>query len=144
MQRAEALQDVIWSEAVAAVQAPEARHLTQPVLGATSAMFDAAAQRYTALDLKIPARAIQVLILYAVVTAAILGHSLAPGGRRHPTSTAGLFLLIALGISLVIDLDSARFGSVNEPQGPMERTVEQVVAKAARVAHSAGAATPSP
>lgn len=140
MARAEALQDAIWAEAVAAVAEPPAQHLTVPVLGAASAMFDAASQRYAALDLRVPVRAFQVLILYAVVTAAILGHGLAPGRRRHPTSTAGLFVLIAMAISLVIDLDSARIGSVHEPQGPMEHVVAQVLAKAAR---AAGPAPPS-
>lgn len=145
MARAEALQDEIWAEAVAGVAEPQVQHLTVPVLAATSEMFDAAAQRRAALDLSVPLRAFQVLILYAVVSAAILGHGLAPGGKRHPTSTAGLFVLVALAISLVIDLDSARIGSVDEPQGPMERVVEQVKAKAERAARPAAVgATPSP
>lgn len=132
MARAETLQDAIWREAAAGLRQPEAQPLTVPVLGAATAMFDAAAQRHSALDLRVPPRAFQVLILYALVTAAIMGHGLAPGGRRHPTSTAGLFILIAMAISLVIDLDSARVGSVLEPQEAMDRTVEQVLAKAAR------------
>lgn len=137
MERTEALQDVIWAEAVAAVAAPEVQHLTVPVLSATDAMFDGASQRYAALDLRVPMRAFQVLILYAVVTAAILGHGLAPGRRRHPTSTAGLFVLVAMAISLVIDLDSARIGSVHEPQGPMERVIDQVLEKAAQTSGAA-------
>lgn len=132
MERAEALQDEIWREAAAALREPQSQALTVPVLGAATAMFDAAAERHSALGLRVPPRAMQVLILYAVVTAAILGHGLAPGGRRHPTSTAGLLILIAMAISLVIDLDSPRHGSVMEPQEAMDRTVEQVLAKAAR------------
>jgi len=133
MDRTEALQEVIWTEAGAAVRSPEAQSLTVPVLNVAGQMFDAAAMRYAALEVQVPDRALQVLVLYAVVTAAIMGHGLAPGGRRHFTSTAGLFLLIALAISLVIDLDSPRAGSVHVSQAPMERVMNQVLATAAKL-----------
>lgn len=132
MARAEALQDEIWVDASEALRQPESQFLTVPVLGAMNDMFDAASKRHSALNLRVPPRAIQVLIIYAVVTAAIMGHSLAPGRRRHRISSAGLFVLIAMAISLVIDLDSARIGSVHEPQAPMERVIAQVLEKAAR------------
>ncbi len=133
MARTEALQEVIWNEAGVALAIPQAQRLTVPVLNVTSQMFDSAALRYEALNVKVPDRALQVLILYAVVTAAIMGHGLAPGGRRHFTSTAGLFLLIALAISLVIDLDSPRVGSVHVSQAPMERVINQVLVTAAKL-----------
>lgn len=133
MDRTEALQEVIWADAGAALRTPEGQPLTVPVLNIAGEMFDAAAMRYAALEVQVPDRALQVLVLYALVTAAIMGHGLAPGGRRHFTSTAGLFLLIALAISLVIDLDSPRAGSVHVSQAPMERVVAQVLATAAKL-----------
>ncbi len=80
-----------------------------------------------------PARALHVLILYAIVAAAIMGHGLAPGGRRHLVATSGLFVLVAMAISLIIDLDSPRVGSVRVPQAPMEQVSDQVVKMAAKL-----------
>lgn len=142
MNRTEALQEVIWAEAGAALRSPEGQPLTVPVLNIASQMFDAAAMRYAALQVQVPDRALQVLVLYAVVTAAIMGHGLAPGKRRHFTSTAGLFLLIALAISLIIDLDSPRVGSVHVSQAPMERVIKQVLATVAKLPQAPQAAEP--
>lgn len=128
--RAEALQAMIWKEAGEAVRTPEGQPFIMPVLSATNEMFDVAASRHAALEARVPARALQVLVLYAVVAAAIMGHGLAPGGRRHLVSTSGLFTLVALAISLIIDLDSPRIGSVRVPQAPMEHVAEQVRAMA--------------
>jgi len=124
--RAEALQAGIWKQVGAAVRTPEGQVLATPLLNATNEMFDLAASRHAALDARVPDRALHVLVLYALVAAAIMGHGLAPGERRHFVSTSGLFVLVALAISLIIDLDSPRIGSVRVPQGPMQHVAAQV------------------
>lgn len=134
--RTDAMQAVIWQESGAAVRTPEGAPLVNLVLNATNEMFDLATSRHAALDARVPARALHVLILYAVVAAAIMGHGLAPGGRRYLISTSGLFVLVALAISLIIDLDSPRVGSVRVPQGPMVHVAEQVAEMAATLSSS--------
>lgn len=131
--RTDAMQVVIWAQMGQAVKTPEGGPLVNLVVNATNEMFDLAASRHAALEARVPARALHVLILYAVVAAAILGHGLAPGGRRHLISTSGLFVLVALAISLIIDLDSPRVGSVRVPQAPMEHVAEQVSEMAAAI-----------
>lgn len=128
--RTEALQAVIWNDVAAGVRTPEGQPLTNLVIGTTNDMFDRAADRHAAFDARVPSRALHVLVLYALVAAAIMGHSLAPGGRRHLISTSGLFVLIAMAISLIIDLDSPRMGGVRVPQAPLEHVADQVVAMA--------------
>lgn len=129
--RTEAVQAVIWAQMGQAVKTPEGGPLVNLVVNSTNEMFDLAAARHAALEARVPGRAMHVLILYAVVAAAILGHGLAPGGRRHLISTSGLFVLIALAISLIIDLDSPRVGSVHVSQAPMEHVAQQVTEMAA-------------
>ena len=60
-------------------------------------------------------------------------------------STCGLFVLVALAISLIIDLDNPRVGSVRVPQTPMENVARDVEALAAEPPRApAEAAAPSP
>lgn len=127
----ELIQSRIWDQVGRAVRTPEGAPLIVPVLTATNEMFDLAAARHAALDARVPARAVQVLLLFAVAAAALMGHSLAADGRRHLISTSGLFVLVALAISLIIDLDSPRVGRILVPQGPMVHVAEQVQAMAA-------------
>ncbi len=142
--RTDELQGQIWAEAGAAVRTPQGEPLVNLVINATNEMFDLATSRHAALDARVPARALHVLILYAIVAAAIMGHGLAPGGRRHLVATSGLFVLVALAISLIIDLDSPRVGSVRVPQAPMEQISDQVVKMAAKLAPNAAAPTAPP
>ena len=131
--RTDELQGQNWAEAGAAVRTPQGEPLVNLVINATNEMFDLATSRHAALDARVPARALHVLILYAIVAAAIMGHGLAPGGRRHLVATSGLFVLVAMAISLIIDLDSPRVGSVRVPQAPMEQVSDQVVKMAAKL-----------
>ncbi|CAN7583192.1 hypothetical protein LJR164_004215 [Phenylobacterium sp. LjRoot164] len=130
---AEAVQGRLWEQIGRAIRTPEGAPLVVPVLTATNEMFDLAAARHAALDARVPPRALQVLVLFAVAAAALMGHSLAADGRRHFVSTSGLFVLVALAISLIVDLDSPRAGRVLVPQGPMIHAAEQVEAMAARL-----------
>ena len=101
------------------------------VLVPTNEMFNLETARRAALEERVPARALHVLVIFAIVTAAIMGHGLAHGRRRHLVSTSGLYVLVAMAISLIIDLDSPRIGSVRVPQTPMEQVAREVEAIAA-------------
>ena len=67
--RAEAIQARIWAQVGQAIRTPEGAPLVVPVLTATNEMFDLAASRHAALDARVPARAVQVLLLFAVAAA---------------------------------------------------------------------------
>ncbi|MBA4011460.1 MAG: hypothetical protein C0481_06295 [Phenylobacterium sp.] len=129
--RAEAMQAKIWREVNAAVRTPQGAPYAMGVMMPTNDMFNLETSRRAALEERVPPRALHVLVIFAVVTAAIMGHGLAHGRRRHLVSTCGLFVLVALAISLIIDLDNPRVGSVRVPQTPMENVARDVEALAA-------------
>ena len=129
--RAEGLQARIWRQLGAAVRTPEGSGLAISMLLPTNEMFNLETARRAALEERVPLRALHVLVIFSVVTAAIMGHGLAHGRRRHLVATSGLFVLVAMAISLIVDLDSPRIGSVRVPQGPMEHVARQVEAMAA-------------
>ena len=143
--RAEAMQATIWRQVNAAVRTPQGAPYAMGVMMPTNDMFNLEASRRAALEERVPPRALHVLVIFAVVTAAIMGHGLAHGRRRHLVSTCGLFVLVALAISLIIDLDNPRVGSVRVPQTPMENVARDVEALAAELPRApAEAAAPSP
>ncbi len=122
-QQTDALQARIWSEVTAAVRAAPTSTLNPSLLETTNALFDLAASRRAALDARVPAAILRALVLYAFVAAAMLGYSLASGGRRHGVASTALFVLVALAMTLILDLDRPRAGSVTVSQAPFIRTL---------------------
>ncbi|MGH6998267.1 MAG: hypothetical protein ACREEO_08730 [Phenylobacterium sp.] len=144
--QAEALQAKIWRQVGAAVRTPEGAPFSMGVMMPTNEMFNLERSRRAALEERVPPRALHVLIIFAVVTAAIMGHGLAHGRRRHLVATCGLYVLVAMAISLIVDLDNPRVGSVRVPQAPMEDVARDVEAMAAAglPRTPTSAASPSP
>ncbi|WP_219894340.1 hypothetical protein [Aquisediminimonas profunda] len=86
---------------------------------AVNDMFDAAASRKAERGAIIPARVLEILVLYAVLSASIVGYVLSASGQRHIVVTSILFLLLTLAITLILDLDRPQQGSIMVPQQPM-------------------------
>lgn len=122
----DALQARIWSEVTAAVRAAPTSTLNPSLLEATNALFDLSASRRAALDARVPAAILRALVLYALVSAAMLGYSLASGGRRHGLASTALFVLVALAMTLILDLDRPRTGAVTISQAPFTRTLDGI------------------
>jgi len=103
----------------AAVQADRQTSLATALIGATSAMFDAAAARKGAIEARVPTRVIEVLILFALIAQGILGYVLGDPAQRQRVLGVVLSGLLALALLLVIDLDRPWSGAVQVSQQPM-------------------------
>ena len=117
----------IWTVTGAAVRTPAGAALTTSVLQATTDMFDLAASRRAALDSRVPQGVLLMLAVFAFTTAAILGYGLATKGRRHRVASGGLFVLVALAIALIADLDQPRTGTVQISQTPFDRVADSIL-----------------
>jgi hypothetical protein len=122
-----ALQQRIWTETGAALRAPTAAPLTTAVLQATNDMFDLAASQRAALDAHVPPAILQALILYAAASAGVMGYGLSTGARRHLVASTTLFVLVALTIALIIDLDQPHRGGIRVLQTPLDRTAADIL-----------------
>jgi hypothetical protein len=125
--RAAELQTQIWRETAAALRTPAGAPLTVPVLQATNEMFDLAASRRAAWDAQVPRAVVRSLVAYAALTAMIMGYGLAVGGRRYYLASSGLFVLVAVIIALIIDLDQPGSGRILVPQEPLDRIAAQIL-----------------
>ena len=115
------IQTAIWRETGAALRQPANTALTTTVLQATNTMFDLTASRRAALDARVPDGVFAVLALFAGLTAAIVGYGLATGRKRHLVVSSGLFVMVALAITLIIDLDQPRGGLITISQASLDR-----------------------
>lgn len=108
----------LWAEMRTAI-----RDTPPPIAGtiitATNEMFDAASARKAERAARIPGRVIEVLILYALMSAGIVGYVLGGSGRRHRVVTTILFALLTLALLLILDLDRPWSGGITVSQQPM-------------------------
>lgn len=114
-----AAQALIWQRLHAALP-----HALPPVgvtiISATTEMFDAAATRKAERQARIPGRVLDVLSLYAIMSAGIVGYVL--GGkhdRRHLVVSSILFLLLTMAMTLILDLDRPFSGSIRVSVQPI-------------------------
>ena len=89
------------------------------IVSATNEMFDVASARKAEREARIPGRVIEVLMLYALMSAAIVGYVLGRSGRRHRLVTAVLFILLTLALLLILDLDRPWSGAITVSQQPL-------------------------
>lgn len=111
-------QTALWARMRAVI-----RDVPPPVAGAiitaTNEMFDAASARKAERNARIPGRVLEVVILYALMSAGIVGYVLGGAGRQHRMVTSILFLLLTLAVVLILDLDRPWSGSITVSQQPM-------------------------
>ena len=112
-------QKLVWSRLHAALP-----HVDPPIgatlVNATTEMFDAAASRKYERIAQIPGRVLEVVGLYALMSAAIIGYVLGRrGDMRHATVSIVLYLLLSLALTLILDLDRPWSGDIRVSQQPM-------------------------
>jgi lysylphosphatidylglycerol synthetase-like protein (DUF2156 family) len=109
------------------VVAPADPRMTTPVLQATNEMFDAPRARRAALDAQVPSPVLAALVLVASIAAAITGYGLAAGGHRHRVASFGLFVVAALIITLIFELDEPGAGFIRVSQAPFDRVADAIL-----------------
>lgn len=113
----------LWSETRAAVFPVRTTELGSYFVEAMNGLFEVGTRRAVASRAYVPARIINVLIIYLLVASATLGFLM--GDRRGLRKASTLLLaLFVLAISLILDLDRPRAGAIRVPQ----RALEEVVA----------------
>ena len=116
---AHALHQQLWATTGAAVPAMQPATLTPHLVAAVNETIDLAASRKAALGTRLPTSVLATLVLYAIMSAGILGHVLGGAGRRTGATTTILFVLLTLAVALILDLDRTRTGSITVSQTPL-------------------------
>jgi len=138
----QALRRQIQRETLAAVRNVRDRPFAPLVIQSINDALAVGVSREAAHNAPLPTTIIVVLILYAAVVAAVLGYTLPSRGHQHRIVSGMLFLLLTLALTLILDLDRARSGTIQIDQGPMERLVERLDAAPAPPSNARVGVTP--
>jgi hypothetical protein len=110
-----ALQDELWTSLMAVIAPFHDTPRAALLVTTTNEAIDLAAERFATRQAHIPARIMRMLVLFALLSAGLVGYE---RGHQRKTTTL-LFALLTLAATLVVDLDRPSTGLVNVPQEPM-------------------------
>jgi len=113
--RTEEKQRQLWDAISEAVAPFRTTPLAALLVTTTNESIDLAAERKATREAHIPTRILEILMLYALIAAVMIGYE----KGRHRTATSLLFVLLALAATLVADLDRPAAGAIKIPQQPM-------------------------
>jgi hypothetical protein len=88
------------------------------------------ATRKSARVARLPTEVFALLMIYVVVSAAVLGAEVR--GKRELVLSALLLALLTMSLMLIVDIDRPVLGGVREAQGPMERLLVTLTAAQSR------------
>jgi hypothetical protein len=120
LRRAQLEQRAVWELIRQAVRKDANYPLTQGVVDAANGAFDAASARTAARSAHVPDRVFAVLVLYALLSAAMLGYTSAIKGHPHRFATGVVLILLTLALGIILDLDRPRSGAIQVSQAPLE------------------------
>lgn len=89
------------------------------IVNAMNEMFDIAAARKAEREAHIPGSVVEILLLYALLSAGIVGYVLGASETRHRGISFLLFVLLTLSLLLILDLDRPWRGGITVSQQPM-------------------------
>ncbi len=119
MARGAVLRDQIWTLTAAAIAPDRGTAQAAALVAAVNAVLDTATTRAAAIDARVPAKVMDLLVIYAWVSAFLLGYVLGAYGSHHRIATLVLFVLLAMTITLILDLDRPQSGDVRVSQQPL-------------------------
>lgn len=126
LDRTAKLQKELWSHAVEVAPKHEQAVTTSLFIQALNEVIDLEAERMAAKQNHVPEIVLLLLLLVAMMAAALVGYSCGLMDRRHSFSTTTMVLLIALVITVIIDLDRPSRGMIRVNQDPMIRLRDSI------------------
>jgi hypothetical protein len=97
----------------------------EAAVASAAEMLKAAGARRDALAARVPPTILRSVVLYALIAAGFMGYAAKPGGR-FIGGPAVTFILLALAISLVMELDGPHSGLIRVDQTPLINVVKHV------------------
>jgi hypothetical protein len=115
----------LWETVGRVVQANPVPTLNGPLLQSVNEMFERAASRRAADDIRIPPAVLLMLVISGFVTATIVGFAGATD-RRYWVVTAAVLVVEAMAFCLILALDRPNSYPVRVNQAPMERAITAI------------------
>jgi hypothetical protein len=121
----------IWAAVRAARESALSHGITTALLVTFNEVIDLDTERKVAWQLRVPGEVLFLLLVYLMLTAAILGHS--ADGPRAKRAALVLFILLALSISVMSDVNRPMTGRSRESQLAMIMLLQSLKSQPAEV-----------
>jgi len=123
------LRDAVWNRAVQA-QAMLDGARAASLVAAVNAVIDTGTTREKSVAARVPGEVMILLVFFASVACFLLGYVLAAHGHRHRFVTGVLFVLMALTVMLILDLDRPADGAILVDQSALQELAAQLASAA--------------
>jgi hypothetical protein len=114
------LQQKLWAVTGQVMRSDPNPQLSRAVMDAMNQSFDLAEARAAARLAHVPDRVLSVLLLYALLSAAMLGYTSAAKGKPQRIATASVVVLLTLALVMILDIDRPRNGAIQVSQQPLQ------------------------
>lgn len=131
LQRNDAMLTDLWAATVAAFGTIKGLDFSSTFVNSINTVIDLDAARKTARMARVPSLVFAVLVVYLVMTSAVLGYALV--GRRRRLAAGFTLALLASSFLLILDIDRPRMGGVQESQAAMEALRDSLKAQSPAV-----------
>ncbi len=121
----------IWAAVSAARESALEHGLTTPLLQTYNEVIDLDTERKLVWALRVPSEVLLLLFVFLAVTAGVVGHQV--DGPRGKRAALVLFVLLALSITVITDINRPISGSARESQKAMEMLLASLKAQPPRV-----------
>jgi hypothetical protein len=119
------LRDLVWQR-TAQAQAGLDGARAASLVAAVNAVIDTGTTREKAVAARVPGEVMMLLVIFAAVACFLLGYVLAAHGYRHRFASGVLFVLMALTIMLILDLDRPADGEILVDQSALRELAAQL------------------
>ena len=117
--RSDRVRAALWPAATAALRTSPGVNDSDSMLNPLNAAFDAAASRVALRADRLPEHIVNLMLLYTIISAALIGWRLGGAGQRYRVATFLTLLLLTLAITAIVDLDRPRSGNIMISQKPL-------------------------
>lgn len=124
------LREQMWQRAVQAQATLDGARAVS-LVGAVNAVIDTGTTREKAVAARVPGEVIMLLVIFASVACFLLGYVLAAHRQRHRFASGVLFVLMALTIMLILDLDRPADGAILIDQSALQELAGQLASQSA-------------
>lgn len=120
------VQNRIWKTLTDWIRNHPGSTATASLLQATNDMFDLAASDRVVRETRVPLTIVRAIAVYSLIAAFLLGQSSVAKKDNNPFAAVAVFILVALSIALILDLDRPASGSITISTTPFDRAAAAI------------------
>ena len=117
-------QRLLWQATIEALSQTGSEAVRAQFLVSMNGMLDSADFTYSAMEAKTPPKIAAIIAVFSLLAAALVGYQLGAIEKRYPFVSTVVFLMFAITIMLIVDLDDPGAGFIGVGTAPLQRATD--------------------